>query len=69
MLQFLVRERQRLHTSDQMQKLVVNDCEMSSTKKLWNIIHSKYHFKIVNNKHAGRTNNAAGRSVRPRLHI
>ena len=32
MLQFFVPELQGLQTSDQVQKLVVNDCEMSSTK-------------------------------------
>jgi len=32
MLQFFVREFQGLQTSDQVQKLVANDCEMSSTK-------------------------------------
>jgi len=48
MLQFFVRELQGRQTSDQVQKLVVNDCEMSSTKKLRNIIYLKCHFKIIN---------------------
>jgi len=34
MLQFFVRELQGLQISDQVQKPVVNDCEMSSTKNL-----------------------------------
>jgi len=32
MLQFFVRELQGLQTSDQVQKLVVNVCEVSATK-------------------------------------
>jgi len=32
MLQLFVRELQRLQTSGQVQKPVVNDCEISSTK-------------------------------------
>jgi len=46
---FLFVNFQELQTFDQVQKLVVNDCEMSSTKKLKNIIHLKYHFKIMTN--------------------
>jgi len=43
MLQFFVRELQGLQTSDQVKKLVVNDCEMSNTKNwgtyfIWNNI-------------------------------
>jgi len=43
MSQFFIRELQWLQTSDQVQKLVVNDCQMSSTKNwgvkfVWNTI-------------------------------